>query len=187
MAVSVASPYRSRTFRPRNSEMDHLIDLASNLEQSAIGLSIAEGRYAFPLIEGIHLIGLSVAVGLIFLIDLRLLGVFLPAVPVRELHRQLQPYVFVGFGIIIIAGILLFLSEASAVIVSPPWPFKAFFFVLATVNALYFEFVIARRSNAFAEVGPLPGAVRRAALASLCLWGLVIVCGRLIPYIPNWT
>jgi hypothetical protein len=167
--------------------VDYLINFAGTLEQSAIGLSIAEGRYAFPLIEGIHLIGLSVAVGLIFLIDLRLLGVFLPAVPVRVLHRQLQPYVFVGFGIIIIAGILLFLSEASTVIVSPPWPFKAFFFVLATVNALYFEFVIARRSTAFPEHGPLPRAVRYAAVASLSLWAFVIVCGRLIPYIPNWT
>jgi hypothetical protein len=167
--------------------MDSLMTIAETLEQSAVGLAIAEGRYAFPLIEGIHLIGLSVAVGLIFLIDLRLLGVFLPAVPVRALHRQLQPYVFGGFGIIIVAGILLFLSEASTVIASPPWPFKAFFFLVATVNALYFEFVIARRPAAFPEGGPLPKAVRYAAFASLSLWVLVIVCGRLIPYIPHWT
>jgi hypothetical protein len=167
--------------------METLTTFASALEQSALGLAIAEGRYAFPLIEGIHLIGLSVAVGLIFLIDLRLLGVFLPAVPVRVLHRQLQPFVFAGFGIIIIAGILLFLSEATTVIVSPPWPFKAFFFVLATGNALYFEFVIARRATAFPERGPLPRSVRYAAFASLSLWALVIVCGRLIPYIPAWA
>jgi hypothetical protein len=167
--------------------METLIKLAETLEQTSLGAAIAEGRYAFPLIEGIHLIGLSVAVGLIFLIDLRLLGVFLPSIPVRVLHRQLQPYVFGGFGIIIAAGVLLFLSEATAVIVSPPWPFKAFFFVLATANALYFEFVIARRSNSFPDRGRLPNSVRCAAFASLLLWVLVIVCGRLIPYIPHWT
>jgi hypothetical protein len=167
--------------------METLIELAETLEHSSLGAAIAEGRYAFPLIEGIHLIGLSVAVGLIFLIDLRLLGVFLPSIPVRVLHRQLQPYVFGGFGIIIAAGVLLFLSEATAVIASPPWPFKAFFFVLATTNALYFEFVIARRSNSLPDRGPLPNPVRYAAGASLLLWVLVIVCGRLIPYIPHWT
>jgi hypothetical protein len=167
--------------------MQTLIKLAETLEQSSLGAAIAEGRYAFPLIEGIHLIGLSVAVGLIFLIDLRLLGIFLPSIPVRLLHRQLQPYVFGGFGIIIAAGLLLFLSEATAVIVSPPWPFKAFFFVLAAANALYFEFVIARRSHFLPERGRLPNAVRYAAFASLLLWVLVIVCGRLIPYIPHWT
>jgi hypothetical protein len=167
--------------------MTSLMTIAETLEQSAVGTAIAEGRYAFPVIEGIHLIGLSMAVGLIFLIDLRLIGVFLPSIPVRVLHRQLQPYVFAGFAIIIAAGLLLFVSEASTVIVSPPWPFKAFFFAVATANALYFEFVIARRTNALPDRGPLPRTVRYAGFASLSLWVLVIVCGRLIPYIPQWT
>lgn len=161
--------------------------MAEKLEQYPVAVAIAEGRYAFPVIEGIHLIGLALAVGLIILIDLRLIGVFLPAVPIKALHRQLQPYVFAGFAIIIAAGLLLFVSEASTLIVSPPWPFKAFFFVLASSNALYFEFVIARRSDALPERGPLPSAVRYAGLASLILWSLVIVCGRLIPYIPAWN
>jgi len=167
--------------------MSRLLAIAETIEQSDLGTAIAEGRYAFPIIEGIHLIGLSVAVGLIFLVDLRLIGIFLPSVPVRELHRQLQPYVFAGFALIVVAGILLFASEASTVIVSPPWPFKAFFFTLATVNALYFEFVLARRPDALPDRGPLPSGIRGAGLASLSLWVLVIVCGRLIPYIPRWT
>jgi hypothetical protein len=167
--------------------VSHLMTIAESIDQSTLGTWIAEGRYAFPVIEGIHLIGLSMAVGLILLIDLRLLGVFLSKVPVRALHRQLQPYVFAGFATIIAAGILLFISEASVVIVSPPWPFKAFFFGLATVNALYFEFVIARRPDALPELGRLPRPVRYAAFASLSLWVLVIVCGRLIPYIPQWA
>jgi hypothetical protein len=167
--------------------MSRLLTIAEAIEQSDLGTAIAEGRYAFPIIEGIHLIGLSVAVGLIFLVDLRLMGIFLPSVPVRDLHRQLQPYVFAGFALIMVAGLLLFASEASTVIVSPPWPFKALFFALATVNAVYFEFVIARRPNAMNERGPLPRGVRLAGLASLSLWVLVIVCGRLIPYIPRWT
>jgi hypothetical protein len=167
--------------------MSLLLGLAERIDQSALGMWIAEGRYAFPVIEGIHLIGLSMAVGLIVLIDLRLIGVFLPSVPVRMLHRQLQPYVFAGFATIIAAGLLLFVSEASVVIVSPPWPFKALFFVLASANALYFEFVIARRPGALPERGPLPKDVRYAGIASVSLWLLVIVCGRLIPYFPQWT
>jgi hypothetical protein len=135
--------------------MSRLLTIAEAIEQSDLGTAIAEGRYAFPIIEGIHLIGLSVAVGLIFLVDLRLMGIFLPSVPVRDLHRQLQPYVFAGFALIMVAGLL--------------------------------EFVIARRPNAMNERGPLPRGVRLAGLASLSLWVLVIVCGRLIPYIPRWT
>lgn len=167
--------------------MSTLMAAAERLEQTPLGVAIAEGRYAFPIIEGVHLIGLSVAVGLLMLIDLRLMGVFLPKVPIKELHRQLQPYVLGGFAVVILAGVLLFTSEATTVIVSPPWPFKAAFLVLGGLNALYFEFVIARRPGALPARGPLPGSVRRAGLASFALWVLVIVCGRLIPYITTWS
>jgi hypothetical protein len=33
----------------------------------------------------------------------------------------------------------------------------------------------------------LPGGARFAGYASLVLWTLVIICGRLIAYIPHWT
>jgi hypothetical protein len=167
--------------------MSTLFAIAENLENSRLGIAIAEGRYAFPVIEGTHLIGLSVAVGLIVLIDLRLIGVFLEEIPVKKLHEELRPYVLGGFAIVILAGCLLFISEATTVIVSPPWPFKALFFLLGGANALYFEFVIARRPHSLPDRGPLPPSVRRAGAASLLLWTLVIICGRLIPYITKWT
>jgi hypothetical protein len=167
--------------------MSTLMSYAEYLENTWLGTAIAEGRYAVPLIEGVHLIGLAVAVGLILLVDLRLIGVFLTDIPVKALHRQLQPYVFAGFGVVVIAGVLLFFCEASTVIVSPPWPFKAFFFVLGGANALYFEFITSRRVRALPDKGPLPPATRYAGYASLTLWVLVIICGRLIPYIPHWA
>src|SRR6202451_1101974 len=104
--------------------MTTLMSLARRLEETSMGTAIAEGRFAFPVLEGIHLIGLSVAVGLLLLTDLRLMGFFLPQVPLSQVHRQLQPYILAGFAIVIIAGSLLFFSEASTLIVSPPWPFK---------------------------------------------------------------
>ncbi|MEJ1962338.1 MAG: hypothetical protein WDO56_12655 [Gammaproteobacteria bacterium] len=33
----------------------------------------------------------------------------------------------------------------------------------------------------------LPRNVKYAGAASLVLWTLVIICGRLIPYLPHWT
>ena len=53
------------------AEFPGLFALAAWLEQTRVGSAIAEGRYAFPIIEGIHLIGLAAAVGLLMLVDLR--------------------------------------------------------------------------------------------------------------------
>jgi hypothetical protein len=165
-----------------------LTTLAQDIEATRIGTAIAESRYAFPIIEGTHLIALSISVGLIFLTDLRLMGVFLRQIPVSDVLHGLRPYVLSGFALVFISGGLLFWAEAAEVIASPAWVFKFLFIGLAGLNALYFELVVARRPGALsAQQQRLPRAVRYAGLASLTIWTLVIICGRLIAYLPHWS
>ncbi|MBS0349037.1 MAG: hypothetical protein JSR69_21535 [Proteobacteria bacterium] len=167
--------------------MASILELAQSIEGTRIGVAIAESALAFPIIEGIHLIGLSISVGLIFLTDLRLLGLFLRHVPLNDVLHHLRPYVLGGFAAIFISGGLLFWAEAATLVASPPFPFKLAFIVLGGLNALYFEFVIARQPAVQnAQHGALPANAQLAGLASLVLWTLVIICGRLIPYIPAW-
>jgi len=161
--------------------------LAESIEQSSIGAAIAESRYAFPVIEGVHLIGLSISVGLIFLTDLRLMGVLFTHVPVRDVIHHLRPYVLGGFALVFLSGGLLFWSEASMLIESPAFPFKMLFMALAGVNALYFELVLAKQETVQANAPLMPRNVKLAGAASLFLWTLVIICGRLIPYLPRWS
>ena len=167
--------------------MSTLLALAERIEESSVGATIAESRYAFPAIEGIHLIGLSISVGLIFLTDLRLMGLLFTHVPARDVIHHLRPYVLAGFALVFLSGGLLFWSEASMLIESPAFPFKMLFMALAGINALYFELVLAKQ-DAVQENRPLlPRNVKLAGAASLFLWTLVIICGRLIPYLPHWT
>ena len=167
--------------------MSSLLQLAESIQNSAVGVSIAESAYAFPIIEGIHLIGLSISVGLIVLTDLRLIGVFLRHIPVLDVLHGLRPYVLGGFAAIFLSGSLLFWSEAATVLASPAFPFKLLFIALGGLNALYFEFVLAKQKPVQENHPILPKKVRFAGLASLALWTLVIVCGRLIPYLPEWS
>lgn len=164
--------------------MSTLLELAQALQATEFGTRLAESAYAFPIIEGIHLIGLSLSVGLIFLIDLRLIGVFLKHVPVTDILHQLRPWVLTGFAAIFVSGVLLFWSEAATVIVSPAFPVKLFFIFLGGVNALYFELRLAKQPEVIDNHAQLPSNVRYAGLASLASWTLVIIAGRLIPYLP---
>jgi hypothetical protein len=167
--------------------MTTLIAVAESIEQSRIGLAIAESQYAFAVIEGAHLIGLSVSVGLIFLTDLRLMGLLFRLVPVNDVLRQLRPYVLAGFALVFLSGGLLFLAEAVALVESPAFPFKMLFIALAGLNALYFELRLSRQPAVVQNSAVLPSNVRYAGAASLGLWTLVVICGRLIPYLPHWT
>jgi len=167
--------------------MNTLVAYAERLEAAPIAAAIAESRYAFPVIEGVHLIGLSISVGLIFLTDLRLMGVLFTHVPVRDVIHHLRSYVLAGFALVFLSGGLLAWSEASMLVESPAFPFKMLFMALAGVNALYFELVLAKQEAVQENRARLPRNVKLAGAASLFLWTLVIICGRLIPYLPHWT
>lgn len=156
--------------------------LADWLEQTPLAEGIAESRYWWPILEGTHLLSLSLSVGLIVLTDLRLLGIILLEVPVTDVLRQLRPYVLGAFGVTFLSGMIVFWSEAGSIVTSPFWPLKLLLITLGGLNALYFEFFTARQPDML-RTGPLPRRARGAALASLSIWGLVIICGRLLAYV----
>jgi len=162
-----------------------LLELAQSLQDSAIGTAIAESRYMWPIFEGTHLLSLALSFGLILFTDLRLVGAILRDVPLREVLGQLRPYVLGAFALTFLSGALVFWSEAATVIVSPLWSLKLVLIALGGLNALYFEFVIARRPEVAANRTPLPASVRFAGFASMGIWSLVIVCGRLLAYMPK--
>ena len=164
--------------------MSTLMTLAEQIEASSIGVAIAESRYAYPIIEGVHLVGLSISIGLIFLTDLRLMNLFLKRAPLPDMLRHLRPYVIGGFIAVFVSGGLLFWSAAARMMESPAFIAKMAFMVLAGINALYFEFVIAQRAPVKENHSIVPSSVRYAGFASLSLWTIVVVCGRLIPYLP---
>jgi hypothetical protein len=162
-----------------------IVAIAERIEQSGVGTAIAESRYLWPVLEGTHLLSLSISFGLILLTDLRLIGVFLRHVPVTDVLHQLRPYVLGGFVLTFISGGFVFWSEAATVMVSPLWAIKSLLILLGGLNALYFEFVLAKRPEVVENRTPLPHAVRIAGLASIAIWSLVIVCGRLLAYLPH--
>ncbi len=165
--------------------MSTIADLAERLQDTGLGPVIAESRYLWPIIEGTHLLSLSVSAGLIILTDLRLIGAFLPRVPVTVVLRALRPYVLAGFTLTFLSGFVVFWSEAAVVIESPLWTLKLLLIALGGLNALYFELVIGKRPEVLANRTPLPRSVRYAGLASMTIWTLVIICGRLLAYVPR--
>jgi hypothetical protein len=95
------------------------IELARQISESDIGTALRESLILFPLIEGIHLLGLALSFGLIFFTDLRLIGVFLSQVPISRILLQLRRWIFTGFALTFGTGLLLFWAEADTMITNP--------------------------------------------------------------------
>lgn len=160
-----------------------ILEFLQQLHDSAFGTALRESLYVFPLLEGVHLIGLALSVGLIIATDLRLIGVFLKQVPVADVLHSLRPYVLSGFVITFITGILLLWAEGPRIWEIPVFPLKLALIVVAGINALWFEIKFGRRVAVWGGSPTLPTGAKFAGWVSLTSWTAVVICGRLIPYL----
>jgi hypothetical protein len=159
-----------------------LIDTFQAIQDSPFGTALRESQYAFPIIEAIHLLGLSVSFGLIFFIDLRLIGAFFRRVSVAEMLHQLRYWVWGGFVATFISGGILFWSEAAKLYNNPAFLLKVLFMIIACINALAFEVKWGRRVAEWADQAAPPAGTKLAGWTSLIFWTLATICGRSIPY-----
>ncbi len=147
-------------------------------EATTIGQTIRESLWLFPVIESIHLLGLAMIGGAVLLVDFRLMGVGLSRQPVGQLARDIHPWLVGSLAVMLVTGILLFLSESIRCYYSPPFWWKMQFLLAA----ILYTFTV-RRKVALSDdnrVGPFWGRV--VALVSLSLWFGVAFSGRWIAF-----
>ena len=163
--------------------MLHLLQhLCQLLYDSRIGTSIRESDYAFSIIESIHVLGITLLVGTIALLDLRMLGVVLRSISVTRIARTVFPLTWSGFVIMFVSGFLLFWAEAAKNYNNPAFRIKILLLVLVGLNPLIFHTTIYRRVQEWELLEVSPWRARTAAIASLSLWCGIVVAGRMIAY-----
>jgi hypothetical protein len=156
-------------------------EVLSWLEATAPASAVRENRWAYPLTESAHLIGLATMFGAIAIFDLRLLGVS-RRLPVSALAGHALPWSRVGFGVVALSGALLFAANATQVAHNTVFQFKLVLIAAAGLNILLFHTGTFRTVESWDTAERTPPSARAAALVSLITWPAVIVCGRLIAY-----
>ena len=76
------------------------------IENWPLALNIGTGPL-FPTFESLHVLGVAVLFGSLFMVDLRLLGLAANRYSVRTLSDELTPWTFAGFALAIVTGLLL--------------------------------------------------------------------------------
>jgi hypothetical protein len=156
--------------------------LCQILYDSSFGTYIRESDYAFSVIESVHVLGITLLVGTIALLDLRMLGVVLRSVSVTRIARTVFPLTWSGFAVMFVSGFLLFWAEAAKNYTNPAFRIKIILLALVGLNPLIFHTTIYRRVHEWEVLQVSPWRARAAAIASLTLWSGVIIAGRAIAY-----
>ena len=152
------------------------------LQDTPWGTGIRESTWVFPIIEGTHAIGIAFSVGILLIMDLRLMGVLLRREPVSEVSNHLMPWSLGGFAVMFITGSLLFWSQAVKAYGSIFFRIKIVLLILAAINALAFELTLRRNIVAWDTLEKPPFRARLAGLLGILLWAGVIAAGRTMAY-----
>ena len=139
-----------------------------------------DSKWAWPIAESCHFIGLSLLFGIVGLYDLRLIG-FLKRIPMSELHR-LIPVGVAGYCINVLSGLTFLSGFPDQYVHNPAFHTKILFMSGAGINVSVFyllSYKLVREMGA-GEVAPL--RARIAGAVSLACWTGVITCGRYITF-----
>ena len=154
--------------------LDYLQNLAlANWVRSSPSL------FAYTTVLTAHAVGLAIVVGVNTIIALRLLGIA-EGIPLAGL-RRLYGIVWVGFGINLVSGFLLFIAEAHTMAAMVTFWAKLLLVALGMIVAellkrLYFMDLASVQAGVVTRVG------RNLAIVSLGCWYLALIVGRLTGY-----
>ena len=120
-------------------------------------------EWAFPLTECFHITSSALSIGMVALVDLRLLGLAFKRQTAGQLVKDTGIWTLAGLIIVIISGLLIFSSDPIRYINNSGYVDKMVLLVLAII----FNYTIHRKvalSNSSGMAAKLVGAV------SLLLW-----------------
>jgi hypothetical protein len=155
--------------------------LADWMETTWINALAINYAWTWPTLETLHFIGMSLLIGAILIMDLRLVGVQ-RIIPSLSVHTLL-PVAFIGFGINLLTGIMFLFGDPHRYFINISFQIKMVLVLLAGLNALLYAVKVAPTMAHAAPHDPTPPIAKAVGAASMALWIGVICFGRLIPYL----
>jgi len=154
-----------------------LLELFESLQYSSLLVAMRSVPWIFPLIASLHLIGLALIGGAVFVVDLRLLGLGLRQQPVASVARDAERWLLFSLAVLLPTGIFQFMCFAA----TKYYYLTAFWVKLGALTlALMFTFTVRRKVAMTAATRRNPARDKLVAVVSLALWSSVALAGRLI-------
>ena len=152
------------------------------LSHTSWSISLRDGTYDYPVLLIIHVLSIALFGGMVAIGNLRVLGAAMRSVPVSQVIEQFRPWKWVGFGLLVITGILLSISDPVEYAGNVMYWISLLLLLAAGVNAFVFRFGIYRSVSSWDDAPITPLSARRWAGLSLALWIALVFAGRAIAF-----
>jgi hypothetical protein len=130
-------------------------------------------------------LALTLVIGSIALVDLRLLGLRSRDRSVVETTAEALPITWAAFAIAVVSGGLMFSSNALGYAHNSFFQVKMVLIAFAGLNMLGYHLFVGRSSASWHTAASTPLKARLVGGVSLALWLAVAACGRWIGFTIN--
>lgn len=159
--------------------------LLNGLQALPFSQALRDSGWLFPAMESAHVVAVSLVVGSIMIVDLRLLGMTSRRRPVTQLTREVLPWTWGSFLIAVASGLAMFASKAVDYFDNPAFRLKMLFLLLAGANMAVFHLATHRSVQDWDHEKPTRLSAKIAGGLSLALWIAVVTCGRWIAFVDT--
>ena len=159
-----------------------LLSLAHWLDAMTWSTALHESLYLYAWVESTHVLTLMVFLGMLFIIDLRMLGLIFTEVPASAVAERLDVPMLIGFTVMVATGFILYFAIPVRTTQSLWFRIKVVLLIAAGINALLFRARMKAADGSWDRDPKPPKRLRIAAGLSLASWAGVVMTGRMIAY-----
>lgn len=152
------------------------------LNDTGLSVYMRESLWGYPVALTLHAIGMGLLVGVVAILDLRVLGVF-RQIAFPGLSKWF-PVLLVGFLVNLISGTMLYLSDPISLLKNVAFVVKIILVFIGLVFLL-----VMRATPAFKNIANMDGSAvggvpaKTVAVISLIVWVAAVTAGRLTGYV----
>ncbi len=131
----------------------------------------------------LHALGTALVMGFIFIICLRLLGLF-ETIPYNSLQR-LFPVIWAALVLQLLTGFALWMTKPTRYVADVAFLLKFLFVIIGVVLTGYLYGAIKREAASWDAAGAVSSNGAKFVAPSLLAWCIVLVAGRLTAYLGS--
>jgi hypothetical protein len=150
------------------------LEFLSWLEATGLSVWIRESLWGYPIVLSSHAVGMAVVVGMVTMIDIRVLG-FARKIPISSFN-SLFTLTWAGFAVNFISGCLLFTGDPAKFFFSTTFRVKIILIIIGMIS-------VWQLLRAVTDTGESSSKAKTIAVVSLLCWFGAITAGRLTAYL----
>jgi hypothetical protein len=142
--------------------------------------------WLIPTIQSIHIVGIGIVMGSVFMIDLRILGWAGMDQTLRETTSRFGPWLTGALCLLLLTGVLMVIGEPVRELVTFSFWLKMFLVAVGTLVAAIFQRTLRKQEQHWENTLVHRRSIQGLAILTFLVWVCIIILGRLIAYDHVW-